>query len=68
MALMRVTRRQICGGIVEIGEGEYVMNDSLHMRSNVTVRGKKDKTVLRKANGVEARLVLAAAAKPAATR
>jgi parallel beta-helix repeat protein len=46
------------GGVVEIGEGEYAMNDSLHLRSNVTVRGKKDKTVLRKANGVEAPLAL----------
>jgi len=37
------------GGIVEIGEGEYLMRDSLHLRSNVTVRGVKDKTILRKA-------------------
>ena len=27
------------GGTVEIGEGEYLMGDSLHLRSNVTVRG-----------------------------
>ena len=31
------------GGIVEIGEGEYLMHDSLHLRSNVTVRGRKGK-------------------------
>lgn len=37
------------GGIVEIGEGEYLMRDSLHLRSNVTVRGVKGKTILRKA-------------------
>ena len=39
------------GGIVEIKEGEYVMYDSLHLRNNVTVRGRKGKTVLRKADG-----------------
>src|SRR5262249_47088308 len=37
------------GGIVEIGPGEYLMNDSLHLRSRVTVRGVKGQTVLRKA-------------------
>ncbi len=46
------------GGIVEIGEGEYAMHDSLHLRSNVTVRGKKGKTILRKANGVTSALAL----------
>ncbi len=37
------------GGIVEIGPGEYLMKDSLHMRSNVTIRGTVGKTILRKA-------------------
>src|SRR5262249_25626864 len=37
------------GGVVEIGEGEYLMRDSLHLRSGVTVRGRKGKTILRKA-------------------
>lgn len=37
------------GGVVQIGEGEYLMRDSLHRRSNVTVRGIKGKTILRKA-------------------
>jgi polygalacturonase len=46
------------GGIVEIGEGEYLMYDSLHLKSNVTVRGKKGKTVLRKADGVVSSLAL----------
>ncbi len=46
------------GGIVEIGEGEYAMHDSLHLRSNVTVRGKKGKTILRKADGVTSALAL----------
>jgi parallel beta-helix repeat protein len=40
------------GGAVEIGEGQYVMYDSLHLRANVTIRGTKGKTVLRKADGV----------------
>lgn len=36
------------GGTVEIGAGEFVMHDSLHLRSFVTVRGVKGKTILRK--------------------
>ncbi len=36
------------GGVVEIGPGEYLMGDSLHLRSRVTVRGSRDKTVLKK--------------------
>ena len=40
------------GGVVEIGAGEYMMHDSLHLRSNVTVRGVKGKTILRKAGRV----------------
>ncbi len=39
------------GGVMEIGEGEYLMRDSLHLRSGVTVRGKKGRTILRKADG-----------------
>lgn len=46
------------GGTVEIGEGEYVMYDSLHLRANVTVRGTKGKTILRKADGVVSPLAL----------
>ena len=46
------------GGIVEIGEGEYLMRDSLHLRSNVTVRGSKGKTILRKADAAVSRLTL----------
>jgi hypothetical protein len=37
------------GGTVEIGPGEFLMHDSLHLRPLVTVRGTKDKTILRKA-------------------
>lgn len=39
------------GGTVEIGEGEYAMTDSLHLRSHVWVRGVPGKTVLKKAKG-----------------
>jgi Periplasmic copper-binding protein (NosD) len=46
------------GGVVDIGEGEYLMRDSLHVRSNVTVRGKKGKTILRKADAAVSRLSL----------
>ncbi|MCH7557289.1 MAG: right-handed parallel beta-helix repeat-containing protein [Planctomycetes bacterium] len=53
------------GGIVEIKEGEYVMYDSLHLRANVTIRGKKGspgdslrRTVLRKADGAISPLAL----------
>src|SRR5205823_6417400 len=33
---------------VEIGAGEYVMRDALHLRPQVTVRGQGAKTILRK--------------------
>jgi parallel beta-helix repeat protein len=46
------------GGVVEIGEGEYLMHDSLHLRANVTVRGERGKTVLRKADGAVTPLTL----------
>jgi len=47
------------GGTVEIGDGEYIMRDSLHLRSNVTVCGKKrGKTILRKADGAVSVLAL----------
>ena len=40
------------GGLVRVGAGEYLMRDSLHLRSGVTVRGVRGKTVLRKAASV----------------
>lgn len=40
------------GGTVSIGPGEYLMRDSLHLRSHVTVRGTNNETILRKAEGV----------------
>ncbi len=46
------------GGVVEIGEGEYTMYDSLHLRPCVTVRGVKAKTILRKAKGYASPLAL----------
>jgi polygalacturonase len=36
------------GGVVVIGPGTYLMRDSLHLRSRVTVRGAGEKTILRK--------------------
>jgi parallel beta-helix repeat protein len=46
------------GGTVEIGEGEFLMRDSLHLRPRVTVRGQGAKTVLRKAPGAVSPLAL----------
>lgn len=46
------------GGVVEIGAGEYAMNDSLHLRSFVTVRGTKGKTILRKSKGTASPLAM----------
>ncbi len=46
------------GGIVEIGPGEFLMRDSLHVRSHVTVRGTPGKTILKKATGVVSALAL----------
>lgn len=46
------------GGVVEIGPGEYLMRDSLHLRSRVAIRGAGEKTVLKKAR--EHRSLLAA--------
>ena len=39
------------GGTVSIGAGVYEMEDSLHLRSNVTVIGAGEDTVLCKGNG-----------------
>ena len=44
------------GGIVEIGAGEFLMRDSLHLRACVTVRGQGAKTILRKAKAVSSPL------------
>ena len=46
------------GGIVEIGPGEYLMRDSLHLRPQVIVRGTPDKTILRKADAADSPLVI----------
>ncbi len=40
------------GGTVEIGAGEYLMRDSLHLRSGVHIVGQGEATVLRKADGL----------------
>jgi polygalacturonase len=46
------------GGTVEIGPGEFVMHDSLHLRSFVTVRGTPGKTILRKAKAAVSPLAI----------
>jgi parallel beta-helix repeat protein len=46
------------GGTVQIGEGEFLMRDSLHLRSFVTVRGAKGKTILRKMKAASSPLAL----------
>ncbi len=46
------------GGTVEIGEGTYLMRDSLHLRSHVTLRGRGEKTVLLKSPSAGSPLVL----------
>lgn len=44
------------GGTVNIGSGTYLMKDSLHLRSNVTLIGQGEATVLRKCDGVKSPL------------
>jgi len=44
------------GGVVNIGPGTYLMKDSLHLRSNVTLIGQGDATVLRKCDGAKSAL------------
>lgn len=46
------------GGTVLIKEGDYLMNDSLHLRPNVTVRGEGEKTILRKSNAAVSNLAI----------
>jgi hypothetical protein len=46
------------GGIVEIGDGEFLMRDSLHLRSHVTVRGHGANTILRKTPSASSPLAL----------
>jgi polygalacturonase len=46
------------GGVVQIGPGDFIMHDSLHLRSFVTVRGTRDQTVLRKAKAFSSPLAM----------
>jgi hypothetical protein len=46
------------GGTVEIGPGEFVMRDSLHLRSQVRVRGTPGQTILCKAPAAVSPLAL----------
>ena len=40
------------GGILQIYEGTYDMNNALHLRPNITIRGSGENTVLHKTGGV----------------
>ncbi len=44
------------GGVVDIGPGDYLMRDLLHLRSNVRVRGRPGETRLRKADAAGIRI------------
>jgi parallel beta-helix repeat protein len=46
------------GGVVRIGEGDFLMRDSLHLRSFVTIQGIRGKTILRKSKSVSSPLQL----------
>lgn len=46
------------GGVVEIGPGEFLMQDSLHLRSHVTVRGTPGRTILHKAKAAVSPLAI----------
>lgn len=46
------------GGRVQLGAGEFLMYDSLHLRSNVKIIGKGEDTVLRKCDGFKSNLLL----------
>jgi hypothetical protein len=46
------------GGVVEIGSGEFMMRDSLHLRPGVTIRGQGEQTVLRKVASHSSKLEL----------
>jgi parallel beta-helix repeat protein len=46
------------GGTVEIGPGEFLMRDSVHLRSNVTLVGQGARTVLKKAKAASSPLEL----------
>lgn len=46
------------GGTVRISPGEYLMHDSLHLRSNVRVVGVSGSTILKKAKGSRSLLLI----------
>jgi parallel beta-helix repeat protein len=53
MALQKAAQMLKPGDTLVIGPGTYTMQNSLFVPSGVTVRGTKDKTILRKSRGVE---------------
>ncbi len=52
-ALQKAAQMLKPGDTLVIGPGTYTMQNSLFVPSGVTVRGTKDKTILRKSRGVE---------------
>src|SRR5580704_8220695 len=52
-ALQKAAQMLKPGDTLIIGPGTYTMQNSLFVPSGVTVRGTKDKTILRKSRGVE---------------
>ncbi|MEO8659649.1 MAG: right-handed parallel beta-helix repeat-containing protein [Bryobacteraceae bacterium] len=55
-ALQKAAQMLNPGDTLVIGPGTYEMNNSLFVPSGVTVRGTKDKTILKKSRGVESAL------------
>jgi len=55
-ALQKAAQMLNPGDTLVIGPGTYEMNNSLFVPSGVTVRGTKDKTILKKSRGIESAL------------
>lgn len=56
LALQKAAQMLRSGDTLMIGPGTYEMQNSLFVPSGVTVRGTKDKTILKKSRGVESAL------------
>ena len=46
------------GGLVEIGPGIFIINDSVHLRTKVTLRGQRGRTIFLKSDAIESPLSL----------
>ena len=56
LALQKAAHMLRPGDTLVIGPGTYEMHNSLFVPSGVTVRGAKDKTILKKTRGIESAL------------